>query len=98
MDSCNGFNDAFVEGDGIIVEIYLSSVSNRQTIIQDTIQKLSKNVFILVQVAIKYKTKLTTLLEQFQVAIEKWQKEAHTIPLTYNSMTSLYPGLEQQLI
>jgi len=23
-------------------------------------------------VAIKYKTKLTTLLEQFQVAIEKW--------------------------
>ena len=37
MDSCNGFNDAFVEGDGIIVEIYLSSVSNRQTIIQDTI-------------------------------------------------------------
>ena len=72
MDSCNGFNDAFVEGDGIIVEIYLSSVSNRQTIIQDTISKLSKNVFILVQVAIKYKTKLTTLLEQFQVAIEKW--------------------------
>ena len=55
MDSCNGFNDAFVEGDGIIVEIYLSSVSNRQTIIQDTISKLSKNVFILVQVAIKYK-------------------------------------------
>ena len=72
MDSCNGFNDAFVEGDGIIVEIFLSSVSNRQTIIQDTISKLSKNVFILVQVAIKYKTKLTTLLEQFQVAIEKW--------------------------
>jgi hypothetical protein len=72
VDLCNGFNDAFVEGDGIIVEIYLSSVSNRQTIIQDTISKLSKNVFILVQVAIKYKTKLTTLLEQFQVAIEKW--------------------------
>ena len=49
----------------------------------------SLKVRVLIVYLIKWKTKYTTLLEQFQNPIEKSQKETHSIILTHKYMTCL---------
>jgi hypothetical protein len=44
---------------------------------------------------IKWKTKNTTLSEQFTNKVLKSDKESKSIPLTYKYMTTHFPGLVQ---